>query len=71
MNPHLDAFIAMAALRDSNLTQLGVMALAAVLTWYATGLLPWDRIQRLARFGYLAGGVIVYLWTVLVQVTSV
>jgi hypothetical protein len=67
---HTAEYIALTSTRDAALVQLGLMALAAVLTWYAIRLIPWPRVQQLLRFTYLAGGVAVYLATFLIEANA-
>jgi hypothetical protein len=57
------AFIANISARDTSLLQLAFMAAAAVATWYiinSSRMMPWPRVQRLMRFGYLVGGLVMY-----------
>lgn len=66
MSNNLSQFVLDTLVRDDQIVQMIIMTASAVMTWYAIGFIPWERVRNLAKFGYLAGGIAMYLLTYLV-----
>lgn len=58
MNPYYNEFTRMVSTISQTQTRLGVLAVMAVLGYYALGILPHARITRPV---YLTLGMVVYL----------
>ena len=70
MTEYFAAYLATMVIRDANLAQTAMLAIAAVFSWFAVEFFPWPKLRAILHRSYLVGGLALYLVTFYISVRS-